>query len=310
MQPTRRHLNIDGLELSFLEQGKAVPGTPSLVLLHGLMGCADTFRRLLAELSEAQHVIALDFPGAGASERREGLDATLKYTSNLTARVLEKLMIRNACVVGHSHGGAVAMTLAQTVPERVGSLVLLAPAHPHFDEGDPVIRFYISLPGRLFAYSLPWFPQWMQRIGLRRMSGQERADTLEYLQPYRENLRTPGTIRHLLSLLRTWHKDMARLQRKLSKGVTQPTLMLWGDSDRAVPHTSADELLKHFRQVKLRILPGVGHRPAEECAERVAAHITSFLARVQDERLTQSPKLAESHVRTASLMTPSFGSGD
>ncbi|MDE1161822.1 MAG: alpha/beta hydrolase [Acidobacteriaceae bacterium] len=310
MQPIRRQIVVDGLSLSFLEQGTAAPGKPTYVLLHGLMGCADTFRPLLAELPPDQHIVALDFPGAGESERREGLDATLRATSQTVRNVLAELNIQQACVIGHSHGGTVALTLAQAAPGRVGSLVLLAPAHPYFNEGDPLIRFYLTLPGRLFAYSLPWFPKWMQMIGLRRMAGPRNIDTSERLRPYRDNLRTPGTIRHLLRLLRSWHQDMKGLQRSLSGGVRQPTLILWGDSDRAVPHTSAAPLRKHFASSQLRILPGIGHRPAEECPESIAQHLSAFLDRLPTLDLDYSPNVPASHSRIVSLMTPSFDVGD
>ncbi len=81
----RRHLELDGLGLSYLEQGAAVEGQPTLVLLHGLMGCAETFVPLMEELGAGQHVIALDLPGAGQSERREDIDARLLVTAELVA---------------------------------------------------------------------------------------------------------------------------------------------------------------------------------------------------------------------------------
>ena len=317
MPPVRCEITIEGLRLSYLEQGTPVAGRPSLVVLHGLMGCADTFLPMLAELAPDQHTIVLDLPGAGASERRRGLDATLPRMAYITRLGLEQLRLTRPVVVGHSHGGTVAMTLAQSWPEGVGPLVLLAPAHPFFAEGDPLIRFYLSLPGRLFAYTLPWYPEWMQMIGLRRMAGPKSWDTPSRLKPYRENLRTPGTISHLLQLLRTWQDDMGRLRRLLRKGVEHPTLIVWGDADRAVPLHSAAELRKHFRFSELRVLEGVGHRPAEERAADVAQLVTEFAARTTTWgwRYTEpvgeeSPNRPASQARRAALITPSFESGD
>ena len=308
--PERRHLDVDGLRLSFLEQGTATPGKPSLVILHGLMGSADTFRPLLAELPAGLHVLALDLPGSGASERRRGLDATLPHVAAVTLRFLELQNLDRPTLLGHSHGGTVAMAIARTAPERIGSLILLAPAHPYFKEAHPLIRFYLSLPGRLFAYTIPWYPQWMQMIGLRRMAGPQTSDTLARLKPYRENLRTPGTMSHLLTLLGTWHQDMSRLQHQLRTPVEHPTLILWGDSDRAVPVHSAHPLRQRFTLSELHILPGVGHRPAEERADLVARHLCEFMQRIHNWGWRYSPKLAPTHARTAALITPSFDSGD
>lgn len=310
MQPVRRHLEVDGLRLSFLERGTAVAGEPSLVLLHGLMGCAETFRALVQELPEAQHVVALDLPGAGESERRGGHAADLASMASVTLRALEVLGIERPVLLGHSHGGTVAMQCAATEPGAVRSLVLLAPAHPYFREDRPIIRFYLSLPGRLFAYSLPWFPRWLQMVGLRRMAGPRNADTFARLKPYRDNLRTPGTMRHLLTLLGTWSEDMKALHRKLLTPLSQPTLIVWGDADIAVPVHSARKLRGAFLRSRLEVLRGVGHRPAEEAAAKVAGLVTQFVADAENYSWSFSPKVEASQARKAPLMTPSFESGD
>jgi magnesium chelatase accessory protein len=305
----RRHLLLDGLRVSFLEKGTAAAGEQSLVLLHGLMGTAETFRPMLEALPEGVHVVAVDFPGSGESERRDGLDATMSAIADIVLRMLDELQLDRPCLMGHSHGAAVALRIGRTRPEKVRSLVLLSPAHPYFKEGDPVVRFYLSLPGRLVAYSMPWYPRWVQMIGLRRMAGARSSDTLSRLKPYRDNLRTPGTISHLLRLLRTWHEDMAELRMLMRKPVTLATLMLWGDSDKAVPVESASELRAHVERSELVVLPGVGHRPAEERAELTAEIVGQWMRRAE---LTPRyrPNVSESQDRMTAFMSPSFEAGD
>jgi pimeloyl-ACP methyl ester carboxylesterase len=172
------------------------------------------------------------------------------------------------------------MQLAATHPGLLRSLVLFAPAHPYFRESDPVIRFYLSLPGRLFAYSMPWYPQWMQMMGLRRMAGPQSWDTPEKLKPYRENLRTPGTVEHLLRLLRGWKKDMDALRQLLRKPLSTPVKLVWGDCDRAVPFRSSTELRKHLVVSEFQVLTGVGHRPAEEQPQLVAGIVAEWIERL------------------------------
>jgi len=310
----RRYLHVDGLRLSYLESGAAEQGTPTLVLLHGLMGCADTFVPLIKQLGSTVHVLALDLPGAGQSERNEDIDAGLLPTANLVAQFCEALALHKPIVLGHSHGGAVAMSLAARHRELLHSIVLLAPAHPWFDEGDPIIRFYLTLPGRLFAYSMPWFPIWMQLICLRRMAGRRSCDTVEHLRPYRDNLRTPGTMSHLLRLLRTWHKDMAGLARALRKRpLNTPALMLWGEIDRAVPVSSAPALRENLGHYELLVLPGIGHRPAEEVPEMVASFVQQWIDADLSTVPTParySPNVVPAQARMAAFMTSSFEAGD
>ena len=317
----RRHLHLDGLRLSYLEKGSPSTDAPSLVLLHGLMGSAETFLPLMQALDADQHVIALDLPGSGQSERHPALDPSLRSTTRNIARFLAALQLRRPIVLGHSHGGTVATYLAVTQPDALSSLILFAPAHPYFREGDLLIRFYLSLPGRLLAHTMPWYPQWVQMFGLRRMAGPQSWDTPERLNPYRENLRTPGTMSHLLKLLGSWHKDMSTLRRALRKPLATPSMVVWGDSDRAVPLHSAAELRAHLRHSELIVLPGIGHRPAEETPAQVATLLHRWMG--ADRALTSSaapgraayaPALSlnssASHARSAALMTSSFESGD
>ena len=307
----RHNIQLDGLRLSFLEMGKAVKDQPSLVLLHGLMGCADTFIPLMQELAPGQHVLALDLPGAGQSERRHDIDPRLATTAEQVSRILHALDLHRPILLGHSHGGAVAMTVAANHADSVGSLVLISPAHPYFREADPLVRFYLSKPGQLFAHCMPWMPEWLQMIGLRRMAGPQSWDTPARLKPYRDNLRTPGTILHLLRLLQTWHNDMSGLRRSLRRRLDIPSLVLWGDCDRAVPIHSAPELCRHLLQSQLITLPGIGHRPAEEAPQLVASHIGTWLEReVPAPAIRYSANVSLTHARKPSRITPSFESGD
>jgi len=306
----RRNLTLDGIRLAYLERGAQTPGQPSLILLHGLMGCADTMVLLIHALRPEIHVIALDFPGSGQSERRSDIVPTLAANAILTARFMQTLGLDRPCLLGHSHGGAVSLQLAVTHPALVRSLTLLAPAHPYFDEGDPIIRFYLSLPGRLFAYTIPWYPRWMQMIGLRRMAGPRSWDTLAKLKPYRENLQTRGTMAHLLRLLGTWHEDMSVLRKHLRSPLGTPALLIWGDADRAVPPISIHELRARLRYSELHILRGVGHRPAEESPQKTAALIEEWLDRPQSRIESYSPNSSLSQDRIAAFITSSFGVGE
>lgn len=272
----RRDLQLRRLRVSCLEHEIAQPGRPSLVLLHGLMGTAATYTQFMESLPPDRHVVALDFPGAGRSERGPSVSATLSAASGCVGEVLSAMRLDRPVLVGHSHGGAVALHRAALEPQSLGGVVLLAPAHPYSRQADPIIRFYLSPLGAAFAYTLPWYPQWLQLMGLRQMAGPQSWDTPERLLPYRENLRTRGTVPHLLRLLQTWHSDMHELQCLLEAPLELPVLLIWGDHDRAVPLSTAPALQQRLRRSELQVMPGVGHRPAEERAELCATRIEDW----------------------------------
>ncbi len=266
--------------ISCLERGEPRPDQPSIVLLHGLMGSAATFGPLLEALPADRHAVAIDLPGAGGSERNRRLSATLASASRCVGEIVGAMGLDRPVLVGHSHGGAVSLHLAASEPQLVRSLVLLAPAHPYFRHADQIIRFYLSPLGMAFAHTIPWYPQWLQMIGLRQMAGPQSRDTPERLVPYRENLRTRGTIGHLLRLLQTWHADMRELRHLLEAPFRMPTLLIWGDHDRAVPISTAGSLKRRLRRSELQVLAGVGHRPAEEQAEVCAELIEDWCQRL------------------------------
>lgn len=275
----RRELVLSRWRVSLLEQGRAQPDRPSLLLVHGLMGTAATFGPLLEALPRDRHVVAIDLPGAGRSERNRELDATLASASACVVEALHALRLERPVLVGHSHGGAVGLHVAASEPALLRSLVLLAPAHPYFRQADEVVRFYLSRLGTTFAYTIPWFPRRLQMVAARGMVGAQSAYAPERLTPYRENLRTRGTIGHLLRLLKTWRSDMQELGRLLEAPLAVPTLLIWGDCDPVVPFSSAPALRLHLQRSELRVLGGVGHLPAEEQAEACAGLIEDWCER-------------------------------
>ncbi len=69
---------------------------------------------------------------------------------------------------------------------------------------------------------------------------------------------------HVLQIVRRWYVDMGALREALSGLVSKPTLLIWGDRDRAVGLSSARQLQQLLPMSHLMVLPGVGHIAFEE----------------------------------------------
>jgi 4,5:9,10-diseco-3-hydroxy-5,9,17-trioxoandrosta-1(10),2-diene-4-oate hydrolase len=211
-----------------------------------------------------------------------GLDATLEAQAGRLVVFMDRSGIRSADFLATSHGGAVALMLAAKYPGRVKNLALHAPANPYSQLGDPLINFYLSGLGTWFAHRIATLPEPMQALALGRMYGDPTQLRDGSLGKYIGSLRVPGTVNYVLSILSTWFADMAKLQAELEHVRQFPTLLLWGDRDRAVSIGSGQQLRRCFDRVEFQVLPGAGHLPYEECPETLSRLVNSFLTKTRE----------------------------
>lgn len=281
-QPRRGDVHVSGVKLSYLEWGSAREGAPSLLCLHGLLATGESFARLAAHLPAAEHIIALDLPGNGGSETRRELDASFAGLADVVEAFAGVLGLRRLVVIGHSHGGALALRLACSRPGFFAGAVLLCPAHPFSGQEMSLVRFYLSGPGRLFAHTIPYLPAWMLRVGFRRMLGSAYRGDESWLALYERNLRRPGVISHVLRMLKSWREDMDSLRRDLRlKNVAMPVRLIWGGDDPVVPAATGRRLEAVLGDAETVVLAGVGHLPNEEDPERCGALIADWMARLR-----------------------------
>ncbi|HWW23358.1 MAG TPA: alpha/beta fold hydrolase [Edaphobacter sp.] len=249
-----------------------------LVLLHGLVGSAKNWRQNISFLAADSRVYAVDLFNMGESERVPRLDAGLEATADRVVECMDALGLEEADVAGHSHGGAVAMMLAVRHADRVRRLILFAPANPFCDLGHQLIRFYQTRFGVWFAKQIPFFPRMLKATALSRMYGDPKRVTDGALEGYIAGLHVPGTIDHVLQIVRRWSADMGLLRSSLSKLAGKPTLLIWGDRDRAVGLSSGRELQRILPLSSLIVIPGVGHIPFEEQPEICNKAMRDWLA--------------------------------
>lgn len=108
-----RRLRLDGQDWGVIDTGGA-PGQPTLLMLPGTLGTASLFWNQIAALAPRARVVALTLPAIARIDR----------LADSLARLLLKLRVGPATVVGSSLGGYLAQMLAARHPARVKRLVI------------------------------------------------------------------------------------------------------------------------------------------------------------------------------------------
>lgn len=125
-------LDLSGGDLEVVEQGPKT-GDP-IVLIHCFTCAINYWNAMIPALSRQHRVIAVDLLGHGGSEKPSS-GYSIKSQAEVVAEALGQLGVRDAEVVGHSLGGAVAVALAQQSPGLVNR-VFIVDTPPTHEEGD------------------------------------------------------------------------------------------------------------------------------------------------------------------------------
>jgi len=242
-------------------------GAHTLVLVHGAGGNRLHWPGELRRLPGAT-VYTLDLPGHGRSGER-GRDTVEGY-AEAVVEFLDRLGIERAVVVGHSMGGAIALTLALGSPDRVAGLVLVAsgarlrvaPAilegmHSDFEGSVGLITY--------FAWA-PEAPPALTEVGRRAL--------LEI---------GPEVL----------FGDLAACDRFDAMGrlreIGVPTLVTVGTLDQLTPPKYARFLAEHIPNAQLVLIEGAGHMVMLERPAEMAGAVQEFLKNVTDAPLQRFP---------------------
>ena len=261
---------------------KAGSGRP-LILVHGLMGYAFSWRFTIPALAPYATVYAIDNLGAGLSTANDGMDCTVRATAQRVLQFADALGIKEFDLLGTSHGGGVAIMVAAICVERTDTrlqrLILVAPINPWSPHGKQLAPFVGSEFGNLLFRNT--IERWrsLDYLWLRRLFGDGAKIPPDSLDGYRIPVTKNHAFRHASRIVRRWTADLAELERALPKIRDYRTLLIWGTRDRAVDFQSAEPLRRNFRDARLVAFDGVGHLPYEEAHEEFNRTLIDFLTR-------------------------------
>ena len=244
------------VSVRYLEGGKGEP----LVFLHGAGGVKadDPF---LAKLAETFHVYAPLIPGYGDSEECESIRDMQGFTLH-TWDIVAALGLKDPILVGHSMGGMIAAEMAALCPNDVSRLGLVCPTGLWLED-HPVLDIFSTLP-----FEMPALLFHDAAAGSATMTSGLALDDPKFLQAYLvTNARQLGMAGRILFPIpeRGLSERLYRVRAK--------TLLVWGDSDKAVSPVYAHEFKRLIKGAQLVSIPEAGHMVIWEKTREAAAAI-------------------------------------
>jgi pyruvate dehydrogenase E2 component (dihydrolipoyllysine-residue acetyltransferase) len=251
--PAPEKVDVGGRRIRYLRHGEG--GEPAL-LLHGFGGDLGNWLFNHEALAEGRAVYAIDLPGHGESTKDVGA-GTLEELAAVAAAFLDTVGVPAVHLVGHSMGGAVALTMAAAAPERVRSMSLVGSAGLGREINGAYLDGFVAAATRNAL-----------RPHLAQLFADEKLITRQLVDDVLKYKRLEG----VESALRKLHAALfpggaqSRLLRDALASARFPTLVIWGGKDRIIPASHAAGLPA---SVRVEVIPEAGHMVQMEAAGAV-----------------------------------------
>lgn len=271
---TGRLVDVDGLETYVQEAGSGHP----VVLIHGAGPGAtgqSNWSRNIAALARDFHVIVVDLPGFGQSQKMQIPPAFFEFYGLHIGKLLDAMGIEKAHMVGNSLGGGASMMLALRRPEKVGKLVLMGSGG-----GFPVASVMPSTGLKMLTgfYEAPGPSRERLAAFIGEMVFDKALITDQLLDERLRAATAPDVVACPPFAFRdgrppvpddVWRERLDRLPHR--------TLIVWGREDRVMPLDNGFILMKQIPDARMHVMPNCGHWAQWEKADEFNALVGQFL---------------------------------
>jgi pimeloyl-ACP methyl ester carboxylesterase len=269
--PGGRILSLQGGDLQVVERGPR-DGVP-IVLLHCFTCAIDWWDELMPRLAHEHRVIALDMLGHGGSEKpADGYGA--ENQAAVVAEALARLGVRQATVVGHSMGGAIAVALAQRSPALVGRVAIIDTRSSPEDEGD------LGLVAALGFAPVIGEALWRVKPDFAIRQGLEVAFAPGFDVPdaFVEDVKrmTYSAYDDSPTAFDEYSDEQSLADRVAATG--KPLMVIMGAEEQIIddPQASLSAYRESVPSARIELMPRVGHSPNVEAPAATAALVLAF----------------------------------
>jgi haloalkane dehalogenase len=265
---------IDGLRLAYLDEGEGKP----VVFFHGEPTWSFLWRTVIPPVRDAGfRCIAPDYAGFGRSDKPADVDwYSYDRHVELMAKLLEELDVRDATAVVHDWGGPIGLRLFVEMEERFSRLVITdtGPFTGHQKMSEVWLRF------RDFVRNSEDLP-----VGFLVKSGCKNDPGDEVIAAYEAPYPTPESkagARAFPALVPTEPDAPGAAEGRMVADALReddrPTLVLWADSDQALPLSVGERVTERLNYPPLQVIENASHFWQEDAGEATGRVIAQWLA--------------------------------
>ncbi len=232
-----------------------------LLCLHGWGGSKESFTELREALKDSDvEILTPDLPGFGSEPEPDHPWTVGEYADWVEKKLLaSSFQLSEIHLLGHSHGGRIAIKLAARNSLPIQHLYLCAAAgirHPrHFKR---MIGLTLAKTGSFFL-AIPGF-KYLQPLAKKLLYRLVRVHDYEKASPVMRD-----------TMIKVTQEDL----RHLLPSITIPTDIFWGTNDGMTPVSDAYVFKNGITGSRLHLFQGVRHGVHRDKATDIAAVIRS-----------------------------------
>ena len=277
-------VDTNGIKLHYVTQGEGA----LMLFLHGFPEFWYSWRHQIPEFAKDYRVVAVDLRGYNDSDKPQAQSAYVmsEFVEDVKG-VIEGLGYESCTLVGHDWGGAIAWSFAYTYPELVSRLIVMNLPHPaKFAAGlktpqQMLKSWYIAF------FQIPFLPEFLIQLNdyrlieeaFRGMAINQSAFTDADIEQYKNAFAKRGALTGAINYYRNLPIYLS--QKKVWGVLKMPTLMIWGEEDRALGKELTYGTEEYVQDLQIRYIPNCSHWVQQEQPQLVNQMMREFLDEVK-----------------------------
>jgi len=242
--------------------GKGFP----LVLVHGFLGSSNMWQLQIEHLKKYYRVITPDLPGFGKSNKAKSYKS-INAMAKIVLECLKEKQVEKFYLLGHSMGGMIVQEVAKLAGEKIVKLICYGTGPVGYIPGRfetiDTSREKLKKNGlEITAHSIAktWFVKEDKAKYFYLCDDAGKATTIEAAD-------------NSLIAMKNW-SSLDNLEN-----IKSPTMIIWGDQDKAYNFNQVDTLNKNIANSDLSIFKGCSHNVHLEMPDEFNKCIIDFLER-------------------------------